>query len=214
MSLNMSAVEVFSYCERSADGVWAEPLNALTSLVFFVAAVAIARHCRLKNDCHRVLRVLVLLAVSIAIGSFLWHTLATTWTRWADVIPIGLFLNIFLLAFMVRIARLSWWRILLVFFVYQLLNYSVLVFLPTDFLNGSVLYLPTWLTLVVMAIFFRQNDGRTSRTLLLMAGIFSISLLLRTLDNAICAGFPIGTHFAWHLLNAWVLYLAMRLLAD
>jgi hypothetical protein len=38
--------------------------------------------------------------------------------------------------------------------------------------------------------------------------------LLRTVDPLICAVFPAGTHFAWHLLNALLLYRAMRLLVD
>ncbi len=210
----MPVAEVLNYCERAADGFWAEPLNAVTSLAFVVTAATIARYCRLTGSCHWVMRVLILLAVSIAAGSFLWHTLATSWTKWADVLPIGLFLNVFLLAYMVRVVRLSWWGVLLGFVIYQLLNLSVLLFLPAGFLNGSVLYVPTGLALVVMAIFCHQNDARACRSLLLMVGIFCVSLLLRTLDNAVCAGFPIGTHFVWHLLNAWILYRAMRLLAD
>jgi hypothetical protein len=47
-----------------------------------------------------------------------------------------------------------------------------------------------------------------------MLGIFSLSLVLRTVDAAICPAFPLGTHFIWHLLNGLVLYLGMRLLAD
>jgi hypothetical protein len=39
-----------------------------------------------------------------------------------------------------------------------------------------------------------------------------LSLLLRTADNAVCAQFPLGTHFGWHLLNAVVIYLAVRAL--
>jgi hypothetical protein len=47
-----------------------------------------------------------------------------------------------------------------------------------------------------------------------MLGIFSLSLVARSVDAAICPVFPLGTHFAWHLLNGLVLYLGMRLLAD
>jgi len=50
--------------------------------------------------------------------------------------------------------------------------------------------------------------------LLGMLVIFSVSLLLRTVDPLVCPVLPVGTHFAWHLLNAVVLYRAMRLLID
>ena len=33
---------------------------------------------------------------------------------------------------------------------------------------------------------------------------------LRSIDNAVCDAFPIGTHFLWHLLAALVLYLFGR----
>lgn len=38
--------------------------------------------------------------------------------------------------------------------------------------------------------------------------MFACSLVLRALDEPVCAWFAAGTHFGWHLLNAVVLYLA------
>lgn len=32
---------------------------------------------------------------------------------------------------------------------------------------------------------------------------------LRTIDQAVCASFPLGTHFAWHLLNGLVITFAL-----
>jgi len=46
--------------------------------------------------------------------------------------------------------------------------------------------------------------------LLIAAGVFTLSLCLRTVDAAACERFPLGTHFLWHLLNGAVLYLAVR----
>ena len=70
------------YCERTGAGFWAEPVNAMTNLAFLVAAVGV--------------------------GSFLWHTFATPWAEWADVIPIGLFIAVFLASFLRRVAGLRW----------------------------------------------------------------------------------------------------------
>ena len=44
----------------------------------------------------------------------------------------------------------------------------------------------------------------------LAALAFAISLTLRTVDIALCPAFPLGTHFAWHILNAVVLYVLLR----
>jgi len=41
------------------------------------------------------------------------------------------------------------------------------------------------------------------------AGLFALSVMLRTLDRSLCGGFPLGTHFLWHLLNAVLLYLLL-----
>ena len=39
---------------------------------------------------------------------------------------------------------------------------------------------------------------------------FFVSLTLRTVDLPLCGQFPMGTHFAWHLLNAVVLFIVAR----
>jgi hypothetical protein len=37
-----------------------------------------------------------------------------------------------------------------------------------------------------------------------------VSLVFRSIDQAVCASFPLGTHFLWHCLNGLVLYLLLR----
>ena len=49
--------------------------------------------------------------------------------------------------------------------------------------------------------------------LFLAAGVFTLSVAFRTVDIAVCAAFPLGTHFLWHSLNGVVLYLLLRALA-
>jgi hypothetical protein len=48
------------------------------------------------------------------------------------------------------------------------------------------------------------------RGLAFAALLFAISLTLRSVDMALCPAFPLGTHFAWHILNAAVLYILLR----
>jgi hypothetical protein len=57
--------------------------------------------------------VLALLVALIAIGSFLFHTFATVWAGWLDVVFILAFIYAFLAAFLARVAagagpRSSW----------------------------------------------------------------------------------------------------------
>jgi hypothetical protein len=66
-----------AYCERTAPGLLAEPLNAITNASFLIAAWAalllVRRSGRLPAD----IQVLLWLAVATGIGSGLWHTYAT-----------------------------------------------------------------------------------------------------------------------------------------
>lgn len=79
--------------------------------------------------------------------------------------------------------------------------------LPPDTLNGSVFYLPTWGVLALLAVRLAHQQGPGWRAFTAAAGLFLVSLTLRTVDAAWCGWLPIGTHFLWHLLNAWLLYL-------
>jgi hypothetical protein len=212
--VNPATLAVTAYCERSADAFWAEPLNALTNLAFVLAAMPIAARLRRSRQRYPDVWLLAALSCAVGAGSFLWHTLATPWSEWSDVIPIGLFISVFLLSFLRRVAQLHWPAVLLLFVAYQSVNCLVLAWLPADLFNGSVFYLPAWTALLLMLLYCRRSDHGAAAYVLAMWTIFSLSLLLRTVDVAICPVFPAGTHFAWHLLNAVVLWLAMRLLLD
>ena len=45
--------------------------------------------------------------------------------------------------------------------------------------------------------------------LIAAAAVFLVSLTFRTIDLMVCACLPSGTHWAWHGLNAVVLFLAL-----
>ena len=56
---------------------------------------------------------------------------------------------------------------------------------------------------------------RAAPWLLWAAAIFAVSITLRSLDLALCdkvliEGRKVGTHFAWHMLNALTLFLLLR----
>ena len=63
----------------------------------------------------------------------------------------------------------------------------------------------------ITAITFRD----IRRALLQASGVFAVSLLFRSIDMAACSGTLIqpgwrsGTHAAWHVLNAVVLYILL-----
>lgn len=201
------------YCERLAGGFWAEPVNALTNIAFAVAAVMAARALGRVEGARTTwdLWLLVLLIGCIAAGSFLWHTLARPWASAADVVPILLFVSIYLVSFLVRVAGLGVGMALGVLTVFEMANFGLPALMPGA-LNGSIGYVPTWLGLGLLAAWSWRRAPATGRLLAGASGVFTLSVLLRSVDRSICAVLPVGTHFAWHLLNAVVLYLAVRAL--
>jgi hypothetical protein len=204
-------IAITRYCERSGDAFWAEPANALTNIAFLVAALLAARLLANKRSPRQwEIAVLVLLMVLTGMGSFLWHTLATPWAGWADIIPIVLFISVYLVAFLVRVTGLQWFTAGFLLTLYVLLVGIGLAMSPVDRFNGSLFYLPVLAALLLMAVYCRVAGRRQAGILAVMSALFAVSLLLRTVDAGICAVFPLGTHFAWHLLNAALMYLAVR----
>ncbi len=203
-------VAVALYCERTGSGFWAEPLNAWTNAAFVIVAALIVLRLVRQGNPRRWSDVwlLAFLAATVGVGSFLWHTLHAPWSQWADIIPILLFINVFLLSFLIRIAALGAGAALLWLLVYNAFNIGLQLLLPPGFMNGSVFYLPTWIALLFICVFTLARDRRRGQLLLMAASAFSAALLLRTLDRSLCASFPTGTHFGWHVLNGLVLYLA------
>lgn len=156
---------------------------------------------------------LIGLLFAIGIGSFLWHTLAAPWTEWADVIPILLFISLYLLSFLFRVARLNALQILGWFVLYHLFNSGLQSFLPADTLNGSIFYLPTLMVLILIGIYTRRSLHPSANRLLMAGILFAVSIVFRTLDLTLCPFWATGTHFIWHIINAYVLYtLSMALI--
>ncbi len=207
------------YCERVADTFWAEPVNALTNAAFILAAVALGaqRVWRNGNGLAATLSTLwlILLIAAVGIGSFLFHTVARPWAGAADVIPIILFIFSFFALAMRRLLGLPWWGAALATLAFFGFSLGFRAVTP-PILNNSNGYVPALLALTLLSVFLLVRDGVQStgaRWLALAAASFLGSITFRWLDDqtgALCAQFPLGTHFLWHLLNGVVLYAAVR----
>ncbi|PVV10217.1 MAG: hypothetical protein B6D77_08640 [gamma proteobacterium symbiont of Ctena orbiculata] len=212
IGMDHALVAITDYCERIDDSFWAEPLNAVTNLVFLFVAAAQIRALRQRGEPVSQtwdLWLLTGLLGAIGIGSFFWHTFATAWAELADVIPILLFLSLFLCSFLHRVTklRISW--VLFWFFLFQAANILLLWMLPGDLLNGSIFYLPAWSGLLLIALYCRFTMLGCSNRLLYAVLVFTLSLAFRTLDQSLCAVWSYGTHFIWHLLNGVTLYIVI-----
>ncbi len=215
--------KIFNYCERGQDpAFWAEPLNAVTNAAFLVAALAaFIIWLRQPGENRRFLDLFLIFVVAvIGTGSFLFHTTATVWASFADVVPIGIFMMFYFGYALKRFVGLGWVFTFVglgLFFV-ALWQASVVRCNGGACLNGSVAYFPAFAVLLLIGgwLLFRRHSAGLS---LIAAGlVFAASLTFRSIDMAICpmtsiaalSKDPIGTHFLWHVLNATLLFLLLR----
>jgi hypothetical protein len=203
---------VNSYCERTDASFWAEPVNALSNLAFIVAGVAAWRLGRRAGD--RMAQALALILAAIGVGSFLFHTVAQLWAMLADVIPIQLFILVYLYAATVRFFGAAPWVGLAAAVAFVPLSgaLSAAIGAVTGPLNGSVGYLPVPILILAYAAGLARRAPEAALGLVIGAALLGISLVLRTVDAAVCPRLPLGTHFLWHLLNAAMLGWMVRVL--
>lgn len=199
------------YCERLSPDFWAEPVNALSNAGFLLAAYFAWRLLQSRGlKTFITAWVLTLMVAVIGIGSFLFHTFAVRWALFADVIPISVYQVLFLSFYLYKVARFSALKVGAWIIAFFAVTYGFDA-LPTQWLNGSVSsYGSAWLFIAGLGVYHWRTHKQAPLDLLLAAGVFSLSLVFRSMDMAICQYISIGTHMFWHLLNSVVLYLTTR----
>ncbi len=196
---------VNNYCERIDAGYWSEPVNALTNIAFLISALLCWRALGPARDPGA--RALTALLFLIGIGSYLFHTHAQLWALLADVLPIQLFILLYIHQATTRLLSLPnriAWLAVAAFLPYAYVTSAAIRSIAGP-LNGSVGYAPVALLMVGYALALMRHAPRTARDLAFGAALLTVSLFFRTIDQAVCIAIPIGTHFLWHLLNAVLL---------
>ncbi len=197
------------YCERLGTEFWSEPINALTNLSFIIAGI-----WGLSKKSKSYPLYLSLLALSIGIGSFLFHTFATKLTQLADLIPIFLFTLVFVFFTFLNVLNLTKNRAIVFSGIFVLVMVLIEILIPKSILGGSLLYGPALITLFFVAIQTFNRDRTLSKLYACVGSVFLISLVFRTIDLQICDLIPLGTHFLWHLLNGVAVGLMIHITDD
>jgi hypothetical protein len=224
---------VFRYCERGAnEALLAEPINVISNLSFLFAALIglqllLWRPREERSADHYLL---VFLVLAIGFGSLAFHLFATEGTELLDVVPIGLFMLVYLGFALNRFLGVPVGLSVLLVIGFtaimamtgQVQCWDGGVGLPgpeiqgaKPCLNGSVFYLPALIALIVVGLLAEERGHRAAPYLLWAAAILAVSITLRSLDFALCdrvliEGRKVGTHFAWHVLNGLALFLLLR----
>ncbi len=211
------------YCERTSAAFWAEPANALTNLSFVLAALWAAQVARRNGERDPLIWALIALAALIGVGSFLFHTFALRWSELSDTLPIWGFVTLFIYVAIGRLGgRTPPWPVALLLFA----AFVGLAWLTTgegapasvavppdplpDPLNGSGQYFPAIVALGVFGVLTWRRNHPMRDWIAGAAAVFALSLVFRTFDRDICASFPLGTHFLWHLFNGLMIALLLQ----
>ena len=230
--MNLSE-HVFLYCERGTnEALLAEPLNAASNISFLLAALAalvlLLRRPREERSADQSL--FIALVFLIGLGSLSFHLLADRASLLADVIPINVFMLVYLGFALNRFLGMppGWTVLTLIGFVgavaltMQVKCWSGGVGFPgaeitgaRECLNGSLVYLPALLAMAVVGGLMAERKHPAAPYILWAAAIFAISVTFRSLGLALCDAYQfqarkIGTHFIWHLLNGLALFLLLR----
>lgn len=206
----MEADFIDLYCERLGPGLWAEPLNAITNVAFLVAGGLLVAALRRADAAVRrdaAVVALIVLVFVIGLGSGLFHLFATRWAVLADIIPIALFILLYIYLALRRLVALPLWACWLGVAIVLLLTVGP----PLGFGFSISTYgvaLAAMLGVGGFLHFARRHPAGPG--ILVAAGLFGLSLAFRTADLPLCAALPIGTHFLWHILNGLVLYSLVR----
>ncbi|MBW6416631.1 ceramidase domain-containing protein [Celeribacter sp. PS-C1] len=193
--------QIDAYCERTDFTFWSEPVNALTNAAFLIAALVIWPRAR----AYPMARALVVVLFVIGLGSFAFHTTATRWGAMVDTLPILLFILLYIFAATRDYFGLETWKSVLVTMLFFPYAAATVPLFSNLGLGSSAAYAPVPMLIFIYAILLRRRAPLTARGLAVGALILCLSIAMRWLDEPICAGLPLGTHFLWHILNAMML---------
>ena len=204
------------YCERTSPGLFAEPLNLFSNISFVLAGIWGLRYKRNASNLfsgtlsRNEFGSLCYLAIVVGIGSSLFHSIATRWAQLADVIPIGIFLVIFLWTTLKKGFNLNTRDSALGILGFIIVSGLFSAVVPKSFANGSQSYFGTWFTLSVLSKFAKLKSLSFSPNLAAATALFFAALVFRSIDMNICSDFAYGSHFMWHGLNGVVIYQCLK----
>ena len=196
------------YCERvgTDPNFWGEPVNAITNAAFLAAALWALHEARSRERLDWSTGLLCVNVFAIGVGSFLFHTFATRWAVMMDVVPIQTMILLYFAAVLIRAYALRWYWAIPVSLAFIPVSAGITFLLKgTLFEGANAGYIAALTLIAVNGAILRQRGHSLAGWLAAAAGIFMVSIFFRMIDEPVCSGFPLGTHFLWHILNGTVL---------
>jgi len=201
------------YCERTSAALDAEPVNAVTNFAFPIgAAILWLRYGRRPVMAGRGLIVALIFAMAmVGFGSLLFHVVGTRWAEWGDVVPILVFILLYLWFVLTHLFGLTVILKAAILAIFFAATFYLEAAVPGDVLWGGALFVPTIIVFITIGIVLNRRGHPAGAAMLAAMTVFFCAYFFRSLDHAICNAVPLGSHFMWHLLNALLLFLLIRL---
>jgi len=179
------------YCERLGSGLWAEPVNTFTNLIFLVAAFVAWRQAVQHQSLSSGNCLLIGLMAAIGIGSGLFHAYATKWAQILDILPILFFQLAYLWIYGKRIIKLHSTTLAGMVVLYLIAAYFGRQF--PHILNGSLIYAPAFMLILLLGCLSLSSCGKRTRYFTVgCRGVFNIAF--PTLNRPFC----LCIHNYWH----------------
>lgn len=221
----LAKIEMPLLCERMSGGSYGEPLNVLSALVTLVFC-AVALNLWLKEGRRDPATLLLgILLAFTAISSAVFHSFPSPLTMYFEVLPVFLFVLWGFALVLHRMFRFDWLTTALNIVGFVLVAVLFALILPKSALGGGAQFLAPMIALYVLGAALiitarmgmhddeRLTGAAAARSdavhfprlkagygLLQMGILFVLALVARTLDMPMCASWPYGMHFIWHLL--------------
>ncbi len=188
-------------------------MNSWANGAFLIAAFAGWRLLSLYPNAkaHRTIRALTLLAAMAGVGGYLFHTSDAPWAQWGETVPILAFM---LLYVWLLLRRFFHWNVLIaipLLALYAAAIYWLETRAPGQAPFGRAMNLPTLVLFLLTAIGFLMRLREAFWPMLWALLVLLASSAASMTEAQICPQLGLGTHALWHLLDALLLYLLLRL---
>jgi len=206
---------IFVSCERTDSNLFNEPLNLLSSAVFFLVAWLLWKDYKNNHQKYDEERVtLIVLITLIGTGSIFFHAAANRLGMLLDTAPIAMFTAFVLYVSLRRLLGFKMMNTLLLLIGFAIACWLT-QFIPDPYrFNESVAYVMPIAAIAIIACRLRQLHHASAPYFLKATLWFSVSLIFRSIDMIMCQTFPIGTHFLWHLCNGVALYFLAKAIRE
>ncbi len=229
---------VWLYCERGTGaGLFAEPLNVLSSLSFLLVGGALLWIVRTQPLLQKSAAHLLLIALTMltGLGALAFHLFANQASELLHLLPFVLLMSVYFYMALKRFLGLSTGLSALVSLTYLIATIAGLTMScpgadvalqpqwslkyggATSCFNGSLGHIPTLIMLTGIAAWLYWTGHEAARSLILAAGLFLVALIFHAIDHLVCLQtflfvHFIGTHFFWHVASGLALFHLLRAL--